>query len=476
MLPVIAIAGRPNVGKSTLFNYLTRARDALIANEPGVTRDRQYGEGRIENQHYIVIDTGGLEDTGNEIYDQISQQTFIALEEADIIFWVTDARAGLTLVDQHIAGKLRKLKKPIYLLANKSDGLDEHTACADFYTTGLSKIFAIAANQGRGVTAVLQDIFPAALKKEEVEDAVAPPAEVSPEKKKGITVAIVGRPNAGKSTLVNRILGEERVVVFDAPGTTRDSIFIPFERRGKKYTLVDTAGVRRRRSIHHNPQHTVEKFSVVKTLQAITEANVVVFVVDAHTELADQDLHLLGYILDAGRALVIAVNKWDGLAEDKKAWIEKELDRRLVFVQYARVHFISALHGSGVGNLFTSIDEAYHSATRQLSTPKLTEILERAIATHQPPAVMGRRIKLRYAHAGGSNPPIIVIHGNQTEALPASYQRYLANYFRDTLSLRGTPVRIVLRSGENPYEDKKNVLTPRQVKRRKRLIKHVKKR
>jgi len=482
MLPVIAIVGRPNVGKSTLFNYLTRSRDALVANEPGVTRDRQYGEGSFEDQHFIVIDTGGLEDTQNEIHQQISQQTFTALEEAEVVFWVVDARTGLTTVDQQIAKKLRGLKKPIYLLVNKSDGLEEGIACADFYATGIQQIFAITATQGRGINALLHMIFPSApqlineeeIEEDETEDEEATEEDIS-SLEINIKVAIVGRPNAGKSTLVNRILGEERVVVFDAPGTTRDSIFIPFERRGKNYTLIDTAGVRRRRSIENNPQHTVEKFSVVKTLQAITEANVVVFVVDAHEELADQDLHLLGYILDAGRALVIAINKWDGLPADKKAWMEKELDRRLGFVRYARIHFISALHGTGVGNLFTSIDEAYRSATRKLSTHKLTEILERAIDAHQPPAVIGRRIKLRYAHAGGSNPPIIVIHGNQTDSLPASYHRYLANYFRDTLGLMGTPVQVLLRSGENPYKDKKNVLTPRQVKRRKRLIKHVKK-
>lgn len=484
MLPVIAIVGRPNVGKSTLFNYLTRSRDALVANEPGVTRDRQYGEGIFENQTFIVIDTGGLEDKENEIHQEISQQTTTALEEAEIIFWVVDARAGFTTIDQNIAKKLRTLKKPIYLLVNKSDGLHEGVACAEFYASGISPIFAVTATQGRGMQNLLQTVFPAAQSPSEdiedsdeadinaSEDTIEP--NVNPDKS-GIKVAIVGRPNAGKSTLVNRILGEERVVVFDAPGTTRDSIFIPFERRDKKYTLIDTAGIRRRRSIERNPQHSVEKFSVVKTLQAITEANVVVFVVDAQEGLADQDLHLLGYILDAGTALVIAVNKWDGLPADQKAWIEKELDRRLTFVRYARLHFISAKHGTGVGNLFTSIDEAYRSATRKLSTPKLTEILERAIAEHQPPAVIGRRIKLRYAHAGGSNPPIIVIHGNQTDALPTSYHRYLANYFRDTLGLMGTPIRIVLKSGENPYEDKKNTLTPRQVKRRKRLIKHVKK-
>ncbi len=466
MLPVIAIVGRPNVGKSTLFNYLTRSRAALVADEPGVTRDRQYGEGSFQEQRFIVIDTGGLEENKEHphlnLQKQISQQTLAAMQEAQIIFWITDARHGLTATDEFIAAQLRSLSKPIYLLVNKIDGLDAAIACADFYALGITPIFPIAANQGRGIDSVLQSALPTLKHDETASEA----SEIT-----GTKVAIIGRPNVGKSTLVNRILGEERVVALDTPGTTRSSIFIPMERRGKKYILIDTAGVRRKRSV----EHAIEKFSVIKTLQAITEANVVLFIIDAQESIADQDLHLLGYVLESGRALVIAINKWDGLAADKRAWVEKELDRRLSFVQFARLHYISALHGSGVGDLFTSIDEAYRSATRKLSTPKLTEILERAIDAHQPPAVMGRRIKLRYAHAGGSNPPVIVIHGNQTNALPASYKRYLANYFRDTLSLIGTPLRIELRSSDNPFKDKKNTLTPRQVTRRKRLIKHVKK-
>lgn len=484
MFPVIAIVGRPNVGKSTLFNYLTRSRAALVADEPNMTRDRQYGEGFFKNQRFIAIDTGGLEyfpDTPNKptqqgsdkIQEKISQQTWTAISEADIIFWVTDARAGLTTLDQAFAKKLRTLTKPVYLAVNKSDGLDANLACADFYATGIKQIFAIAATQGNGVNTLLQNVFLHSSVDTEISTNPAEPAQAlhGSEASAAIKVAIVGRPNVGKSTLINRILGEERVIVYDAPGTTRDSIFIPFERRSKKYILIDTAGVRRRRSIE-NP---VEKFSVVKTLQAITESNVTVFVIDAKEGLADQDLHLLGYILESGRALVIAVNKWDGLAIHQREWVRKELDRRLTFVRYASLHFISALHGSGVGNLFASIHQAYHSATRKLSTHKLTDILERAVKDHQPPAIAGRRIKLRYAHAGGSNPPIIVIHGNQTQDLPLSYHRYLANYFRDTLALKGTPVHIELCNSENPYKDKKNTLTPRQTKRRQRLIKHVKK-
>ncbi len=485
MYPVIAIVGRPNVGKSTLFNYLTRSRSALVADEPGVTRDRQYGEGHFHDQTFIVIDTGGIEAaaiTGHDLANPATQtsapstvelhsqslfslmwsQVAAAVREADILFWVVDARAGPTPSDQRIAEQLRTLNKTIYLVVNKADGMAPEIACAEFYSLGFTHLFPTAANQGQGVGALLEAAlanFP--VNAEEVTPTTAESA---------IKVAIIGRPNVGKSTLVNRILGEERVLVYDAPGTTRDSVFIPFQRHDKNYVLIDTAGVRRRRSI----SDTVEKFSVVKTLQAIAAANVVVFVIDARQNLADQDLHLLGFVLDAGRALVLAVNKWDGLPETDRQAVKRSLDRRLQFVTFARIHYISALHGSSVGTLFPAINEAYRSATRKLVTGQLTEILEQAVAAHQPPAVQGRRIKLRYAHPGGSNPPVIVIHGNQTDALPDSYIRYLANFFRDKLRLVGTPLRIQLKSGDNPYKDKKNQLTPRQVERRRRLMTHVK--
>lgn len=446
MTPVIAIVGRPNVGKSTLFNYLTRSRDALVADQPGVTRDRQYGEGSFDDVLFIAIDTGGIENKNTKtsnLQALMLEQTAKALEEANIIFWVVDARSGLTPEDRFIADHLRILKKSVspeklvYLLINKSDGMTRDEANADFYELGWQHMFLIAATQGIGISEVLQTAL-----------AGYASTAVKEEEQPGIKVAIIGRPNAGKSTLVNRILGEERVLVYDAPGTTRDSIFIPIRRRGKDYVIIDTAGVRRRRSI----KQELEKFSVVKTLQAITESNVVVFVIDAKEGIENQDLHLLGYVLEAGKALVIAVNKWDGLPEAERAQVRKELNRRLTFVSYARVHYISAKYGSGLKEVFASVNEAYLSATRKLSTPKLTEILERAVQSHQPPLVQNRRIKLRYAHPGGTNPPVVVIHGNQTQSVPGSYKRYLANYYREALHLVGTPLVIVLKSGVNPFQ------------------------
>lgn len=461
MLPVIAIIGRPNVGKSTLFNYLTRSRSALVADEKGVTRDRQYGEGSYEDHRFIIIDTGGIEDQESEIQDLVRKQTWLAIEEADILFWMVDARAGLTPDDYIIAKQLRSNAKTLFVLINKSDGMSPEVACADFYQLGFPALYPIAAAQGQGVRQLMEQAF-----------ATLPPVEqeASDITDDSIKVAIVGRPNVGKSTLVNRILGEERVVVFDQPGTTRDSVYIPFERRGKKYTLIDTAGVRRKRSI----DEALEKFSVVKTLQAIAAANVVVFIIDARISLAEQDLHLLGYILESGRSLVIAINKWDSLPKDQRDTVMRAIDRRLNFLPKVRFHHISATEGTGVGELFPSIQEAYRCANKQVSASKLTTILENAVESHQPPTVSGRRIKLRFAHPGGHNPPVIVIHGNQTDKLPASYRRYLANYFENALSMIGTPIRLEFKSGENPFHDKTNPLTERQIKRRKRLMAHVK--
>lgn len=442
MLPVVALVGRPNVGKSTLFNCITGSRDAIVADFSGLTRDRKYGEAVFDDHRFILIDTGGL--TGDEqgIDQAMADQSWLAVEEADVVLLVVDARAGLLPDDQAIIDKLRSRGKPFYIVVNKIDGVDHDQAMAEFYATGCQTLFPVTASHGRGVKSLLEFV---------VEQL--PAAEPQPTGEgRGIKIAVVGRPNVGKSTLVNRMLGEDRVVVYDMPGTTRDSVYIHYERHDKPYTLIDTAGVRRRKNV----KQTVEKFSIVKALQAIDDAHVVVLVVDAHEDLVDQDLNLLGLCIEAGRALVIAINKWDGLDSDQRAHIKNELSRRLVFVDYARVHFISALHGSGVGDLYTSIEQAYQSATRKLSTRRLTEILEVAVSEHQPPLVAGRRIKLRYAHAGGSNPPIIVVHGNQTDKLPAHYKRYLEKTFRKQLGLFGTPVRMEFRTGENPFAGKPN--------------------
>lgn len=460
MLPVIALVGRPNVGKSTLFNRLTKSRDALVVDMPGVTRDRQYGDGKLGDKPYIVIDTGGISGDEHGIDEKMLAQSRQAIVEADYVLFLVDGRAGLTAADDIIANELRQRGKPTYLIVNKTDGMDEQTAMADFYQLGIEQVFAIAAAHGRGVTTMIEQISEA-----------FPTLDAASETDQGTKVAIIGKPNVGKSTLVNRLLGEDRVVVYDQPGTTRDSIFLRLERFGKHYTLIDTAGVRRKGKV----KETVEKFSVVKTLQAIKEANVVIFMIDARENISEHDLHLLGYVLDAGRALVIAVNKWDGLSSEQRDDVKTELSRRLNFLDYARIHFISALHGTGVGDLYEFVDEAYASAMMEMPTPYLTELLERAVFESQPPLVGGRRIKLRYAHAGGHNPPRIVVHGNQTAKLPGHYKRYLTNFFRKHLKLMGTPLKIEFKTGDNPYKDKRNKLTPRQERRKRRVKKVFKK-
>lgn len=429
--PVIAIIGRPNVGKSTLFNCLTKTRAALIADQPGLTRDRQYGEGESGGQEYIVIDTGGLIEKAAGIDALLAKHAWQAVTESDAVIFLTDGRAGINPDDTTIADKLQhlKMKKIVFLVVNKTDGIDPNLAIADFYELGMGEPYPIAAAHGRGVTELLNKILGEIPKKPELAE---------PEKFQGIKIAFVGRPNVGKSTLINRILGEERVIVYDQPGTTRDSIFVPFERREKKYILIDTAGVRRR----SKTKQAVEKFSIIKTFQAIETANVAVFIIDARENIAEQDLRLLGFIIDAGKALVIAVNKWDGLTAQEKEQVKKALDRRLTFIDFADIHFISALHGTGVGGLFKSIHKAYDSATKKLSTPMLTRVLQQAVVVHEPPLVRGKRVKLRYAHAGGQNPPLIIIHGARTKYLSASYRKYLANTFRKQLKLFGTPIRI----------------------------------
>ncbi|GAB3379377.1 ribosome biogenesis GTPase Der [Spongiibacter taiwanensis] len=462
MIPVIALVGRPNVGKSTLFNRLTKSRDALVANFPGLTRDRKYGEALFGDRRFMLIDTGGITGEEEGIDSAMAQQSLQAIEEADAVLLMLDARAGLLPADQGLIKHLRSCSKPVFFVANKVDGTDPDVAMAEFYQTGAAQIYPLTATHGRGVRKLLQDVlefFP-----EAEQDSGAGLAN-------GKKIAVVGRPNVGKSTLVNRMLGEDRVVVYDQPGTTRDSIYINYEREGESYTLIDTAGVRKRRHIHE----TVEKFSIVKTLKAIDDAHVVILVMDAREGIVEQDLHLLGQVVDAGRAVVVAINKWDGLDSDHKDRIKVELDRRLQFIDFAEVHFISALHGTGVGHLYESIEKAYESATRQLTTRNLTLILEGAVYDHAPPMINGRRIKLRLAHPGGSNPPIVVIHGNQTDKVPASYTRYLEKVYRRELKMVGTPIRIQFKTADNPYEGKKNTLTKRQIDRKRRLVSFVKK-
>ncbi len=459
-IPVIAIVGRPNVGKSTLFNRLTRSRNALVSDLPGMTRDRQYGEAEVEGRRFIVIDTGGITDDDNQIDQLTTSQALQAILDADMILFLVDARSGLVPADLAIAERLRSsTKKPLLVVVNKAEGLDTDIITADFFRLGLGTPIPIAAAHGSGVEDLITTLIP-----------TPPPEKEAEEKIDRIKFAIVGRPNVGKSTLTNRILGEERVIVSDIPGTTRDSIAIPFERHGKKYTLIDTAGVRRRGKIYE----TAEKFSIVKTLQAIESSHVVLVLLDAKEGITDQDLHLIGFVLDSGKSFVIAYNKWDGLSVDTRDRAKSELDRRLDFIPNAKIHTISALHGTDVGNLFKSIDEAFTSAYKKHPTSVLTKILQEALLKHTPPLVNGRRIKMRYAHAGGHNPPTIIIHGNQVSSLPDSYRRYLAQVFQTKLKLVGTPVRIELKTSENPYRQKPRKMTAKELHKKQRLTRHSK--
>lgn len=592
MTPVVALVGRPNVGKSTLFNRLTHSRDALVANFPGLTRDRKYGKADIDGLEFIVIDTGGIDGTEEGIEQMMAQQSYLAMKEADVVVFMVDAREGILSGDMLIAQHLRKIHKPVILVANKVDGIDADSMCAEFYSLSFGEVHQIAASHGMGVSLLVEDvIYPALVEvkksdpdfvprnleevgddnddqdsrvsfvfkgglvpmfkedfsweyvplkairlqdkveverhgdmvmlsvyyqgrdlymefesgerlsgydtcfyiehfqdlpycslpedpsvldpKEETHLDVSEEFEPVPgeaEKPECIKFAIVGRPNVGKSTLTNRLLGEDRVIVYDMPGTTRDSIYIPMERDGKSYVVIDTAGVRKRKKV----KETVEKFSVIKTLKAIEDSHVVILMIDAREGLTDQDLGLLGFILNAGRALVIAVNKWDGLKGDVKEQIKQELEARLGFVNFAKIHFISALHGTGVGHLFESIDQAFLSATKKISTSRLTRLMMMAVTEHQPPLVRNRRVKLKYAHAGGYNPPRIIIHGNMVDDLPDSYKRYLINYFREALNIVGTPISIEFVEGSNPFEGRVNKLTQSQIRKKRRLMKFVK--
>lgn len=463
MLPVVALVGRPNVGKSTLFNYLTRTRDALVADYPGLTRDRQYGRVRRGQRDYFVVDTGGIVDVESGIDEQAMRQVAFAIEEADLVLFLVDARDGLNVGDVTIAEHLRRFGKPVVLVVNKIDRVDMAVAASEFFAMGLGEPQPISASHAAGIDDLLDEV-----------EARLPQSDADPiaadEATRGLRIAVVGRPNVGKSTLVNRILGEERVVVFDQPGTTRDSIYIPFTRDDQPYTLIDTAGIRRRARI----SETIEKFSVIKAMQAMEKAQAVIYLIDAQEGVTDQDANLLGMVLDIGRALIIAFNKWDGLSQDQKDQVKRQIDIKLPFLDFARKHYISALHGSGVGTLFDALEGIHAASMRDLSTSHLTRILEDALTSHQPPLVRGRRIKLKYAHQGGQNPPVIVIHGNQVDDIPGSYKRYLVNTFRSALELEGTPIRLEFKGSANPYAGKRNVLTPRQIKKKRRLMKHVK--
>ncbi|HUJ52844.1 MAG TPA: ribosome biogenesis GTPase Der [Steroidobacteraceae bacterium] len=451
MLPVIALVGRPNVGKSTLFNVLTGTRDAIVADVPGLTRDRQYGFGRLGPVPYIVIDTGGLVENPSGIEAQMRAQTERAVREADRLIFIADARGGLTPRDQYVARELRRAGKPVTLALNKAEGLDADVVSADFHALGFGVPIAISASHAEGCEELMRHVL-AGLE-------AYPPAE---QDSQAIRIAIIGRPNVGKSTLVNRLLGEERVIASEEPGTTRDSILIPFERDGRKFLLIDTAGLRRRSRV----EDVVERASVAKTLQAIDEAHVVILVLDAHDSVAEQDASVLGLALARGRALIIAVNKWDGIAPEQREQIHRQLALKLDFAPFAPLHFISARHGTGVGELMHATVRAYEAAMRTLPTRELTRTLEQALMAHQPPLVRGRRIKLRYAHQGGRNPPRIVIHGNQTAAVPEAYTRYLANVFRKSYDLYATPVFIEYRTDVNPYLRERRVREQRRPARR----------
>lgn len=461
----IALVGRTNVGKSTLFNRLTRSRKALVANFPGLTRDRRYGIARVGETEFVIIDTGGISGAEEGLDALVRHQTKAAIDEADLLFLLVDGRTGLTAGDELLAEQLRLTGKPLVLVVNKSDGEDPDALKGDFFTLGLAEMHLISAVHGRGIAALMNSLVHAGGEQESAEPAA------STAENPGIRVALVGRPNVGKSTLINRLLGEERVVVSDQPGTTRDSVYVPFVRDGHQYVLIDTAGVRRRGRV----RQTVEKFSIVKTLDAIQDCNVAVLLVDSSEGLVEQDLHLLSLIIEAGRGLVLACNKWDGLATGQKQKLQNSLSRRLRFINYLKVHFISALHGSGVGNLYGAINQAWDSASISLRTQHLNQMLQQLVHEHPPPLVRGRRVKLRYAHQGGSNPPRIVVHGNQTKEIPDQYRRYLAHGFSRLLKLEGTPLAIEFRTGENPFAGRKNQLTARQVSRRRRMIRHTRK-
>jgi GTP-binding protein len=461
--PVLALVGRPNVGKSTLFNRLTHSRSAIVADRPGLTRDRHYGRARLRDQDFIVIDTGGFEPEAKQgIEVEMARQARQAVREADVVVFIVDGRQGLTGHDREIAAELRRNARHLLLAVNKTEGMQRHAVAAEFHELGIGEPLPISAAHGEGVRDLVDLAIGPFLPPETVADeegeasdqagaagveAAESEVDAHPDGPRRVRVAVVGRPNAGKSTLINSLLGEERLIAFDQPGTTRDAVAIEFERGGRPYTLVDTAGVRRRGKV----TDMVEKFSVVKTLQAIEDCNVCVLMLDALEGVADQDANIASYILEAGRAVVIAVNKWDAIEASQRDWFKSELDRKLHFLRFARTHFISALRGTGLSSLMRSVDQAFAAATRRLPTPKLTRSLYEAVERQPPPRRGPVRPKLRYAHQGGQNPPIVVIHGSALDAVPETYRRYLESWFREAFELEGTPLRIEFRSGANPY-------------------------
>ena len=456
--PVLALVGRPNVGKSTLFNRLTGTHAALVLDQPGLTRDRQYGAGQFEGKRFVVVDTGGLFPESDDALSKMAeQQAKLAIDEADRILFIVDARAGLTPKDQSIAANLRKTGKPLTLIANKTEGGGKSGA-GEFFALGFGAPASISAEHGEGVPELLRDL----LKDVPVAEAV------EPSRFEALRITVIGRPNVGKSTLINRLLGEERMLAADKPGTTRDSIEVPFEYEGQNFVLVDTAGVRRKSRVDSH----IEKLSIVKTLQAIEMAQVVIAVADEQADIGEHDARLMGLVAHHGRAMVVAVNKWDGLDASKREWIKSEVDLKLPFLDHVPLHFISAKHGSGLGELMADVLAVNDAVARELPTPELNRVLQAAQERHQPPAVVGRRIKLRYAHQGGRNPTTIIIHGNQTEKLPAVYKRYLANEFRRAFKLRGVPLQLEFRTGDNPFKGRKNEMTSRQATKRRRMIKH----
>lgn len=449
--PVIALVGRPNVGKSTLFNRLTRTRDAIVADYPGLTRDRQYGTGRVGHSPYIIVDTGGLSGEVEGVDPLMAGQVKTAIEDADAVLFLVDGRQGIIPADEVIANYIRQFDKPVYVLVNKAEGTDSDMITSEFHQLGLGQPLAISSAHGDNVAYAIDHVLDQIPEKFEDE-------ELELDDHPGVRVAVIGRPNVGKSTLINRMIGEDRVVAFDMPGTTRDSIFVPFERNGKPYTLIDTAGVRRRKNI----KEKIEKFSIVKAMEAMEDSHVVILVIDGSEGLTDQDLTLLGLAIESGRGLVIAVNKWDNLSSDQRDWVKNELSFRIRFADYAKQHIISALHGTGVGDLFKTINAVHEAAFKRVSTSDLNRVLEQAVLEHQPPLIAGRRVKLRYAHLGGLNPPRVIIHGNQVDKLPAAYTKYLVNVFRKAFRWVGTPVSVEYKATENPFEGRKNKMKHRQ--------------